>query len=193
MRCAAFLLVLLLGLAPFRAAASGQPRRHIQLQGQISEQVVDGIEALFAEARQQKESIVLVINSPGGDVEAGMRLARDVEHADASCVVNGHADSMAFYVLQSCRFRLATSSSVLGAHEPFTLITEPGALRYDDIERMMRELKLLMAVVARHSAARMNIGLDEYNRRVRGRDWWMTPDEAVAVGALDGVLDVSSH
>lgn len=181
------LLAVLLLAAPVRAASNVV----VRLVGPVTDESATETEvALAAAVNSGAERIVLLINSPGGDVEAGERLAHEVEQVRVplTCVVDGHADSIAFYLLQSCPVRVATRQSTLVTHEPFVGLHQ-ALLHLDDAIKLVEELRDMVEQVGRHCAARMNITYEQYQERVHGKDWDMKPDEAVSVHALDRVVD----
>lgn len=134
------------------------------------------------------KTIVMVINSPGGSVLDGWRLARAMEDSPAPvvCVVDGWAASMGFYLLQSCDVRLMTKRSMLMAHEP--AIRGGGGTEHD-YKEMATLLQKMNRALAEHAAARMHMTVAEFMDRTNNTDWWMNWDEAFTMGAVDGVVD----
>lgn len=134
------------------------------------------------------KTIVMLLNTPGGSVLDGWRLARAMEDSPAPivCVVDGWAASMGFYLLQSCDVRLMTKRSMLMAHEPSV---RGGGGTEHDYREMMVMLEKMNRALAEHAAARMNMTVADFMARIRANDWWMNWDEALAMGAVDGVAD----
>ena len=134
-------------------------------------------------------AVLLEIDSPGGSVFAGLRLAKAIERSPIPvyCVVDGVALSMGYYLLQSCEQRIMTARSILMIHEPsissFAQST-PGQLQ--DRANMLRALS---RALVEHMALRMKISADELEAKIRDRDWWMEHREALQVGAIDAVVD----
>lgn len=131
------------------------------------------------------------INTPGGDLDAAREMSRALEKASTSaavrCTVDGQALSAGFYILQSCAMRSITARSILMAHEPwFRGGTTP--LTRDVIKGFDSEAAAEARAYAEHCAARMKIGVDTFLRWIRGRDWWLTPKDAIEYGAADEIL-----
>lgn len=178
-----YLLALLMSLATAPA-----PAPHLQLQTEITaETVAPLVEALGSATGR----VVLEINSPGGEVDAGWTLARAIERSPAHvvCVVDGEADSMAAVVLQSCQERLMTERSVLMFHEP------GGAVRGQprELENALRRMRLMTQQLVRHCARRMHMPWRRLARLIEGgRELWLGPDEALKMHAVDGVVDAGA-
>lgn len=171
------------------------PVPHLLLEDSIKEETVSGLIKSLAiiSAQSNVMAVVLEINSPGGDVEWGFRLAKAIERTPQPviCVVDGMAASMAFYILQSCTTRVMTERSVLMAHEPWSAAIVMGQEK--DWEKVatntVATLKALGRAICRHMARRMNISYDGFLAMVAdGREWWMDMTEASKYGAVDEVF-----
>lgn len=138
--------------------------------------------------------IALHIRSFGGSVFAGLDLisrvsmARDAAGGKVICSVDGYAMSMAFVVLESsaCDYRVMTSSSLLLAHNA------SGQLKGNavEIEKGLDFLKAIDRTMAMLISKRLGMDyLVTYQLKVFGRDWIMTADEALAMRAVDRVVD----
>lgn len=135
------------------------------------------------------DEIILEINTPGGSVGAGFVLARAIEESDVpvTCVVDGTAESMGFYLTQSCTKRLMTKRSVLMAHEPsLSYSVEHGQPNeWKSLAEMMQAEK---EIIAEHCQRRLKVSMEEYNRRTSGTlMWFMTWRDALRFGAVDGI------
>lgn len=131
------------------------------------------------------QRIVVEINSPGGGVDAGFLIARTMERSAARiyCIVDGDADSMAFYILQSCDVRAMTYRSVLMAHGPSLGLQ--GYFNRGATRSLLRRTEVLERALFEHMAHRLTIGREEFLRRIADGAWWMNFDEADQVGAVD--------
>jgi len=132
--------------------------------------------------------VVIEWNSPGGEVLSGFELAKAIEDSiiPVVCVVDGQADSMAFYILQSCHVRLMTRRSMLMVHKARI----GGAPSIDPIVNANRKILLdaLNFAMAEHITERMCITRDELLEKISVLDWWMNWEDALKVGAVDGVV-----
>ncbi len=150
----------------------------------------DRFVSLMTDAQTQGfEFIVLELNTPGGLVVDGHRMASAIEGSGKPvyCIVDGEASSMGFYILQSCARRLMTKTSTLMTHEPYEpslYHTNRYALR-SALDRLEGEALEMIAYESR----RMNITRDEFVKRTAGEstDWRMTAVEALKYGAADEV------
>jgi ATP-dependent protease ClpP protease subunit len=165
----------------------------IHLTGPISDQMAAAFEQALAGATEHAAvAVLIVIDSPGGEVDAGRRISRDIENSPVpvTCVVDGEADSMAFYVLQSCSVRAMTARSVLMTHEVVQLIVGPVLFTAEELENLVAATRAESEALFHHCSSRLRVSPAEYKRRTRrGRRWWMTAAEALRVGAVDEVLD----
>jgi ATP-dependent protease ClpP protease subunit len=134
--------------------------------------------------------IVLEMNTPGGSVSAGQELARQIEMSPAPviCVTDGQASSMGFYLLQSCDYRMMTKRSLLMVHEP-SLSGDFGG-QQKDWKNMYGDLHALSEAMLYHEAHRLKISRAELAQHIaNGQSWFMNIDEAIKIGAVDGVTD----
>ncbi len=94
-------------------------KRIILLDGEITEAKVNTVKywLLVLNLDSEKE-IRLIIDSEGGDVEAGLQLfdAVKLSRAPVTGIVIGKCQSIALAVLQGCKKRLATKHSVFMSH-----------------------------------------------------------------------------
>lgn len=147
---------------------------------------------LIAAFEEAPATVTLVIDSPGGGVYAGLSLIRAMRAAQERgtgivCIVKngGMAASMAAVVLEACDLRLmGRQSSIL-----FHTASVGGAQGNKwELERLAKEIDSLNHRMAIFIAGRLNITLAAYEAQVADRDWWLGYEEALEVGAVDGVL-----
>ena len=134
------------------------------------------------------DDIVVVLNSHGGDTDAGIVMAHAVEDTGVPvvCVIDGYAESMASYVLQSCDVRLMTRRSFLMIHEARRLQVDNAYIH--DMEDVLSELKTLNAAMAAQYCRRMHLTPAQLAAKIKdGHRWYLNADEAVRVGAVDGI------
>lgn len=180
--------------SPLGSFSSAAPSHRLLFNESVEDETVDAlIGSINAANNRGDKRIVIEINTPGGSVWAGMRLAKAIEESPApvTCVVDGMAASMGFYILQSCHTRVMTRRSLLMTHQPATggLLYGP-AEKYEGLAELLRKLSHAMV---EHMAARMKISVADFEKRIDGKDWWLTNDEAVAVGAVDALVHKPSE
>jgi ATP-dependent Clp protease, protease subunit len=142
---------------------------------------------LFLDSEDPKRDIMLYINSPGGDVSAGLAIYDTIQHVhcDVATVCMGLAASMASFLLASGtkgkRYALPHARVML--HQPLAGLRG----QTTDIEIHAREIlharDTLNELYARHTgqpAAKIKQDTE--------RDNFMSPDEAKDYGLIDEVL-----
>ena len=165
-------------------------RERIVFLGQeVDDQVANLIisQMLFLEAQDPEKDISLYINSPGGMAYAGMAIYDVIQHVrpDVSTICVGMGMSAAAMVLcgGAPGKRLALPNARIMIHQGSA--GTRGAPT--DMEIQLREVLALthrMAEIIAHHSGR---SVDEVTRDI-DRDYFMTPDEAIAYGLIDGVI-----
>jgi ATP-dependent Clp protease protease subunit len=162
--------------------------RIIFLVGPVEDQVANLVVAqmLYLESENPDKDIHLYINSPGGSVTAGMSIYDTMQfvRCNVSTMCMGQAASMGAFLLaagaRGKRYALPNSRMML--HQPAGGSRGVAA----DIEIQAREILLmrghLNSLLAEHTGqTKERISQDT------DRDFWMSPDEAVAYGLVDMV------
>jgi ATP-dependent Clp protease protease subunit len=142
---------------------------------------------LFLDAEDPDKDIMLYINSPGGDVVAGLSIYDTMQflHCDVATVCVGQAASMGSFLLAAGAHgkRSALPHSSVMIHQPL------GGFRGQttDIEiharEMLRARDELNQLFAKHTGQ----PVDKVARDT-DRDNFMTAEEAKAYGVIDDVL-----
>lgn len=133
------------------------------------------------------ETLVVEFNTPGGDVEAGMRLGKVIEESKTRivCITDGMAASMGIYLMQSCHDRMMTGRSMLMAHAPSMGGGGGNAESFGNAGELLRVLE---GALAYHVCHRMTIPAEDCKAKFAGSlEWWIGADEALAVGAVDAI------
>lgn len=112
----ALVLFCLLGAIPAHAEALPMLA---YLEDEVSDTSVQDVIDVIAKANEIDNRVILEINTDGGDVDAGFKLAKAIERAKkpVTCVVDGHAFSMGSYIFEACGRRVMTKRSILMIHE----------------------------------------------------------------------------
>ncbi len=143
---------------------------------------------LFLDAEDPDRDIFMYINSPGGDVYAGLAIYDTMQHlrAPVSTFCVGMAASMAAVLLAAGKKgkRSALPNARIMIHQPSGGSRGTAA----DIEIAAREIlhirEKLNVIIAKHTGRDVE--------KVRGdvdRDHYMGPEEAVEYGLIDRVLE----
>ena len=167
--------------------------RIIMLSGPIEDEMANSIVAqlLFLDAQDSTKDIYLYINSPGGVVTSGMAIYDTMNFikADVQTIVIGMAASMASALVSSGakgkRFGLPHSQVLI--HQP-----SGGAQgQQTEIEiaatEILKTRKMLNGILAKNSGQPI-----EKIQADTERDHYLTAQEAVDYGLLDGVMENNS-
>jgi len=144
---------------------------------------------LFLENADKKEDIKMLINSGGGGVHAGYSIQNVMEYItpDISTIVTGMAASMAFVISTSGTKgkRFALKNARLMQHQPMSGIS-PGT-QASDMEITVKEINKLKTEL--YQTISHNTGQPyEKIEKDCDRDYWLTSQEALEYGAIDGIL-----
>ncbi len=165
-------------------------RERIVFLGQeVDDQVANLIisQMLYLEAAEPEKDIFLYINSPGGMAYAGMAIYDVIQHVrpDVSTICVGMGMSAAAMVLSGGApgKRLALPNARIMIHQG-----SAGARGApSDMEIQLREVLALTRRMAEIIAHHSGKSAEEVARDI-DRDYFMTPDEAVAYGLIDGII-----
>ncbi len=145
----------------------------------------DSVAAFQAKLYRIEGPVTVVINTFGGGVFAGQRMAQAIErHGEVTCRVEGSAMSMGLYVLQSCEHREMTAWSLLLGHE-----ASGGAEgQPDEIYRSAEFLRKLSHALAAYIVRNSNMTVEQYEAAVaHGGELLLTADEALRFGFIDSI------
>lgn len=145
----------------------------IRIRGGIDGSTLNQVEETLAK-RKPNQPIVVQINSPGGEVGAGLFIIRAIREAGgATCEVQDIAASMAAIIFESpaCNERIVEPNSILmwhgisGGAEGNTSKHESHVLSMRVVERALAEM----------IAPRMGLTVDQYLEATSGgREVWVT-------------------
>ncbi|KAJ2782646.1 hypothetical protein GGI15_002844 [Coemansia interrupta] len=164
--------------------------RIIMLNGPVNDTMSSVIVAqlLFLEAEDPSKPISMYINSPGGSVTAGLAIYDTMQYIQCaiSTLCTGQACSMGSLLLTAGTkgMRFALPHATVMVHQP-----SGGAEgQASDIAIHAREIlktrERLNGIYARHTGQQI-----EVVERAMERDNFMTPQEALAFGLIDRVLE----
>jgi len=166
-------------------------RERIVFLGQeVEDQVANIITAqlLFLEAEDPEKDISLYVNSPGGSAYAGMAIYDAMQYVkpDVSTVCMGMGMSAAAMILAggAAGKRFALPNSKIMIHQG------SGGFRGTpaDIQIAAREIldmtRRMAEIISRHSKQDVEQVMNDIDR-----DRFMTPEEAVAYGLVDAIME----
>lgn len=164
--------------------------RIIFLNGQVEDHMANLIVAqmLFLEAENPEKDIYLYINSPGGVITAGMAIFDTMKFIkpDVSTICQGQACSMGAFLLgagtKGKRFCLPSARVMI--HQPLGGYQGQAT----DIEIHAREMLKVKARMNELMAEHTGKPVEEIERDTE-RDRFMSAQEAMEYGLIDGILD----
>ena len=191
------LLILFTSCVPGQVYAKTPAKTHpigiIHISGGISEDVAKAALKLTPQAAKDKEWIVIVINSPGGSVDAGMEIIKMIESLPVKsvCVVEGEAASMGGRISQACTYRIITKRSSMMIHEEmWTRKIEDG--QPTDYQNVADAIELSIKMECEQLAYRMHATPQEIRNQIRGARWWLFGwEDAWKWGLVDIVVERS--
>ena len=167
--------------------------RIIMLSGPIEDDMANSIVAqlLFLDAQDSTKDIYLYINSPGGVVTSGMAIYDTMNFikADVQTIVIGMAASMASVLVSSGakgkRFGLPHSTVMI--HQPSGGAQGQQTEIQIAAEEILKTRKMINGILAEKSGQPI-----EQIERDTERDHYLTAQEAVDYGLLDGIMENSA-
>ncbi|MFV0392927.1 MAG: ATP-dependent Clp protease proteolytic subunit [Coprobacillaceae bacterium] len=164
--------------------------RIILLTGEVEDKMASSIvgQLLYLDSVDNNSDIFMYINSPGGSVSAGMAIYDTMNYikSDVSTICTGMAASMGSFLLsagaKNKRFSLPNSEIMI--HQPLAGFQG----QVSDIEinanRLIKQKEKLNKLLAKHT----NQSLEKIVKDT-DRDYFLEPDEAVAYGLIDEVIE----
>ncbi len=157
----------------------------VPIDAQVANTVV--AQMLFLEAQNPKAEIKLYINSPGGEIDAGLAIYDTMQYVKApvSTIVVGLAASMAAVILAAGEpgRRFALPNSRVMIHQPWGGAQGQAtdiAIRAEQILKMRDKLN---RILAEHTGRPL-----EQVAKDTDRDFWMGAEEAREYGLVDRVV-----
>lgn len=146
---------------------------------------------LDMEKDSSTEEISLYINSPGGSIAAGLGIYDTINYikAPVSTVCFGMAASMGAFLLtcgvKGRRFALPHSSILI--HQPLIQMGNYVSARQTDIQKQAESLLKSRNKLESIMAANTGRTVEEMHAACE-RDNWMSAEEALEYGIIDGIL-----
>jgi ATP-dependent Clp protease protease subunit len=165
--------------------------RNIFLNSEVNQQTVMSLimQILILSGEDEEAPIYFYINSPGGSVMDGLALF-DVMRAVPNKIITicvGQAASMGSFLLSAGDKRFALPNSRLMYHQVMSGI--PGGTQYLDMKIAVDETEKLYNKLNEYLSEFTGgkISVEEMKKKTE-RDWWLSPEEAVEIGFIDGVI-----
>ena len=163
--------------------------RIVMLTDEVNDQTASLViaELLFLDSEDPTKDIQFYINSPGGSVSAGLGIYDTMQlvRADVSTICVGMAASMGAFLLaggaKGKRFALPNSEIMI--HQPSGGAQGKASDIEIDAAHILRIKKKLNQMLADNTGKPL-----ETIDKDTDRDNWLTAEEAVAYGLVDGII-----
>jgi len=142
---------------------------------------------LFLEKEDTKKDIMLYVNSPGGQVTAGLAIYDTMQHvkADISTICVGIAASMGSVLLSAGakdkRFILPNSEVMI--HQPWGGVQGQASDISIQADHILKTKENLNKIIAKHTGKSV-----KQVEKDTDRDKYMSADEALAYGIVDKII-----
>lgn len=152
----------------------------LKIEGEINEMVALNVQGVLAQ-KQPGQQLRVFINSPGGEVFAGLNIIRQIRDVGgAICEVQDLAASMAFIIFESsaCTERYVEPASILMTHSGQTMAQGSSS----DLKKAAKIMDTIDAAIAEIVAPNLSLSVEAYLDMVRNADVWLTGSQAVSKG-----------
>ena len=163
--------------------------RIIFISGEINTEMANLVIAqlLFLEAKNSEKDISLYINSPGGEVDAGLAIYDTMNFikSKVNVICVGMAASMAAVLLSSGEKgkRYALPHSRIMIHQPLGGAQGQASDIKIQAEQILRIKDVINKILSENTGKPI-----EQIEKDTNRDYYLTPEEAVAYGLIDEIL-----
>ena len=142
---------------------------------------------LFLDAQNPNQEIKLYINSPGGEVDAGLAIYDTMQfvRAPVSTIVIGMAASMAAVILAAGEKgrRYALPHAKVMIHQPWGGVRGTASDIAIQAQEILKAKKLLNEILAKHTGQPLEkVAKDTH------RDYYLSAQEALEYGLIDQVV-----
>ena len=142
---------------------------------------------LFLDAQNPNQEIKLYINSPGGEVDAGLAIYDTMQfvRAPVSTIVIGMAASMAAVILAAGEKgrRYALPNAKVMIHQPWGGVRGTASDIAIQAQEILKAKKLLNEILAKHTGQPL-----EKVEKDTDRDYYLSAQEALEYGLIDQVV-----
>ena len=141
---------------------------------------------LFLEKQDPKAPITLYVNSPGGHVTAGLAIYDTMQYVQCpiTTVALGLAASMGAVILAGGDKRYALPNAEIMIHQPLGGAEGQAADIIIQAKHIERTAETLYRILAKHTGKKI-----EQVKKDCDRDNSMTPQEALAYGLIDKIIE----
>ncbi len=162
----------------------------IVLHGELKEELCHLVcKKLLYLASKGVKRIKIILSSAGGEVFHGLLLYNLIEDLKREGIeviieVKGLAASMAMVILQSASLRRVSKFSRLLIHEISSWTFGKASEVKEESEELQRVNMMLIEILSKRS----KLTKKGIAKRIKKRDWWLSPEEALKYGLVDEVV-----
>lgn len=133
----------------------------------------------------EKKSIELFINTPGGVVDIGLVLCEVIKKSktDVNCTVLGMAASMGSLITMACKKRRAYKFSNILIHDGSTMLHGTSNKVKDHFKFQEKKDEQIKTFILENS----KISSEKYDEMI-DREWWLTASDALEYGMIDEII-----
>jgi ATP-dependent Clp protease protease subunit len=135
--------------------------------------------------------VTVLLTTNGGALDCALGLydliAGTPEPCQVDVVANGYCYSAGVIVLQAGKRRLITPNTVLMIHECSTV--QFGKMT--EVEEDVKFIKRLEHRVNEILTKRSKLSLSALSKRIKGKNWWLMPEEALKWQLVDDIVSLS--
>lgn len=136
----------------------------------------------------KKYPIYLVLDSPGGSIEAGFMFVEFAKHIPNLHTISIFSASMASAIVESLSGdRLVTKNGTLMFHKAYAGIE--GTVETGSLESFLSYIKKRVRALESTNAARMNLSLPKYKSLI-ANELWLDAEDSLRLKAADRAVDV---
>ena len=160
----------------------------------INDQVANVIVAqlLFLNHDDSRKPIQMYINSPGGVINAGLAIYDTMHLIDApiQTVAVGLAASFGTILLTAgtAGMRYSLPNATIHLHQPLGGAQGQASDMEIAVKEIVRQRELINGILRKHT--KMS---DEMISKTTDRDYYMTPERAVELGVIDGIMHAPNN
>ncbi|KKL49910.1 hypothetical protein LCGC14_2310780 [marine sediment metagenome] len=165
-------------------------RREVYITGIINSEVQYYLTRILTYlAEDSKKPIHIILNTPGGLVADGLAiydLLKTIgKRAPINIVATGQCMSMGAIILQAANKRWATAHCAIGLHE----LHAENIGTYSKLEENQVEIRKTQALLDGVITERTGMTRQKLKSLIKRREAVLTPDEALELNLIDGVLE----
>lgn len=165
------------------------PTNHVTLSGPISPESVREASLKLHRLPSQGMPLYLVLNSPGGDIRAGIEFLESIKSIKNLHTITINGASMASNIAQSIPGkRYVTESSSMMFHRAAGGIQ--GAFESGELENRLAYWKSIVLSIEKKNASRIGISIEKYKANVLS-EWWIYGKDLISQGVADEIITIS--